>query len=196
MSVPRDPARSKARAASRRGKRHAINSSTGINPCSSSGSAASNRPQREPTSVISLRRSGAVSIGTAVHRRFHNHRAARLAHRQPRAQAFGLPVASTTQRKPPTGQLPRDYLAGHPAVAAMRILSRVPAKQMHPGAVGLQNLRDQQSELAVAQHRHALALWESSPDPESRTQRPRLDEDGVLLGNRLRHAMQIALPAT
>ncbi len=58
-------------------------------PCRllSSFSAGSNRPQREPTSVISLTITGAVSMrNQSVHRRLHDHGSARLRHlRRPAA---------------------------------------------------------------------------------------------------------------
>src|ERR1035437_355395 len=65
FSTPRSAARAKACGASDRGKRAAISSSTRTIGWPSRGSAASMRPQREPTRVSSLTMMGAVSTATA-----------------------------------------------------------------------------------------------------------------------------------
>ena len=59
-------------------------------------------------------------------------------------------------------------------------------------AVRLQHLRDQQSELSVAQHGDALALGDLDLIQNFARRRDGFDEDGVFGGNRIGHAMQIA----
>ena len=89
-SLLRDQPSQKPRAPSRSGKRSEIICARRTAPPRSSSSAGSNRPQREPTSVISFTITGAVSIATvAVHGRFHDHGSARARHRHRLPQALG-----------------------------------------------------------------------------------------------------------
>ncbi len=54
-------------------------------------------------------------------------------------------------------------------------------EQLHPGAVGLQNLRDQQSQLAVAQHRYALTWWNLDLIQNFTSRGDWLDEDRLFV---------------
>jgi len=94
-------------------------------PAESSGIAASNRPQRDPTSVISFTMAGAVSIDTkpwtvdfmiTVPRGMHMETAAR--------RPSDDPVASTTRRHAATGSFLGTISVVTPVGSTRRILFR------------------------------------------------------------------------
>ena len=102
------------------------------------------------------------------------------------------PVASTTNGHAATGSFLGTISVVTPVGSTRRIFSSMPPKEMHLRALRLKHLRDEKSELAIAQNRHALAFGNLHLIQNFARGRNGLDEDGVLRGNRRGHAMQVA----
>ncbi len=192
--APRSAARAKAAGASLSGNRAVIISPNRISSCSISGSAASNRPQRDPTSVISLTISGAVSTDTipctvdfriTAPRGFAMDAAAR--------SPSGLPVASTTQSNSATGSLPSVSSVITPAAAAIRSFSQCLPNEPHGISVHRKHLRDQQAKLAVSQHSHGFARRNRYLIENFARRGQRFGEDRTLNWKPIRQHVQIAI---
>jgi hypothetical protein len=161
-------------------------------PEESSGRAASNRPQREPTSVISLTIAGAVSIDTrpwtvdfmiTVPRGMHIETAARSPSDEP---------VVNDERPSGEGELLGHDFRGDSGPFDQPHFFFMPAKKMHLRTPRLKHLRDEKAELAIAQDRHALALGDFHLVENLASGRNRFDENGVFGWDGRGHAMQVA----
>src|SRR5579871_131542 len=67
----------------------------------------------------------------------------------------------------------------------------MPSKQMHLRSPRMEDLRNQQAELSVSKHRHAIAILDSHLIENLAGCRDRLDKNRMRGWNCFRHAMQI-----
>jgi hypothetical protein len=84
-----------------------------------------------------------------------------------------------------------DRLCGDTSTSGDGQFFAMPAEQVHLGAVGVKDLRDQQAEFPVAQDGHLFAFGDFDLIENFAGGGNRLDEDGVVVGNRFRNAMKV-----